>query len=227
MTRLIKTSTEWEGMVHDQYSVIEDQAPPPYPPHADLKVVGKEQSRIDGPERVTGRATYTCDVHLPGMLFARVLRSPFPHARIKKLDTSRAEKLLGVRALLTYQNAPPTSWMNSDKILEPIVKYAGDEVAVVAADDDYIARDALGLIQVEYTELPLSWTPKPPSGPGHPGFIRKEIYMAGNPGSMNVAMSSRVSLKPMSLLKRLSALSPPCTTAWSPTALSLPGMEMR
>ena len=155
MAKLIKTKVEWEGTLHDELSVIEGRAPPPYPPEIKLKVVGHGQPRIDGPEKVTGRAAYTQDIHLPGMLYARVLRSPYPHAWIQHLDTAQASLLPGVRAVISYQNAPPIEWSNETKILETTVRYAGDEVAAVAAEDDYIAQDALGLIKVEYQQLPF------------------------------------------------------------------------
>src|SRR5512137_1531977 len=104
MARLIKTKVEWEGMVRDEYALVEGQAPAPYPPKPDFKTVGKNQPRIDGTERVTGRAQYTLDVHLPGMLYARVLRSLYPHARIKKIDVRGAATLPGVRGIVSYQN---------------------------------------------------------------------------------------------------------------------------
>jgi CO/xanthine dehydrogenase Mo-binding subunit len=69
-----------------------------------LKTVGHATSRIDAVERVTGKATYTGDVQLPGMLYARVLRSPHPHARIRSIDVSKAQALPGVKAILTHEN---------------------------------------------------------------------------------------------------------------------------
>src|SRR5207237_5289815 len=69
-----------------------------------LKVVGRSTPRIDAPERVTGRAKYTSDIQLPGMLYAKVLRSPHPHARIKTIDVSKAKAIPGVKAILTHEN---------------------------------------------------------------------------------------------------------------------------
>ena len=155
MAKLVKTKTEWEGISHDRYTVVEGESPRVWTADARLKVIGKNRPRIDGAERVTGRAVYTWDVQLPGMLFARILRSPFPHARVKKLDSSRAEAVPGVRAVLTYLNAPQLAWWNDTNILEPVLGYAGDEVAVVAADSADIAGDALSLIDVEYETLPF------------------------------------------------------------------------
>lgn len=175
MTRLIKTQTEWEGVSHDRYSIVEGETPPIWPVDNGLTVIGKGLPRIDGIERVTGRAVYTWDVQLPGMLYARILRSPFPHARIKKLDTSRAEALPGVRAVLTHLNAPLISWWNSTYILEPVLRYVGDEVAVIAADNAEVANDALDLIDVEYETLPFVLTAEEGLSPGAP-----QIYPSGN-----------------------------------------------
>src|SRR5262249_8147658 len=75
------------------------EEPPPLPMNKDLAVIGKPAPRIDGRLKVTGAAKYTADVRLPGMLFARAVRSPHPHARIRSIDTSEAERALGVRAV--------------------------------------------------------------------------------------------------------------------------------
>ncbi len=160
---------------------MKDRLRHPYPPKAEFKVIGKDQPKIDGPERVTGRAIYTFDVHLPGMLYARVLRSPYPHARIKKIDISRAVALPGVRGVISYQNAPKISWLNDTNILEPILRYAGDEVAAVAADDNYIARDALGLIDVEYEPLPFVLDAEEALRPGAPKVHREGNLVNGKP----------------------------------------------
>jgi xanthine dehydrogenase YagR molybdenum-binding subunit len=175
MARLVKTQTEWEGGVHEEFSIVEGEVPPPWPSDAKLKRIGKGEPRIDGPERVTGRARYTFDLYLPGMLFAGVLRSPYPHARIKRIDTDRASALPGVRSILSYLNAPKIPWWNDTVILEPVVRFAGDEVAVVAADTEHIAEDALGLIRVDYEELPFVIDPEEALRPDAP-----KVHDGGN-----------------------------------------------
>jgi xanthine dehydrogenase YagR molybdenum-binding subunit len=102
--------------------------------------------RIEGPEKVTGRARYSCDVRLPGQLYARVLRSPLPHARIRRVDTGRAQALQGVHAVLS----------EDPKLFERTARFVGDEVAAVAAESEEIAEDALRLIEVEYEPLPFT-----------------------------------------------------------------------
>ena len=122
--------------------------------------VGESLARIDGVDKVTGKALYAYDVTLPGMLHARVLRSPFPHARIRRIDSGRAGSLPGVRAVITQDCLPVVSPYIGGLIKDlPIValekvRYAGDIVAAVAANDEGIAEEALGRIDVDYEELP-------------------------------------------------------------------------
>lgn len=124
----------------------------------EFAIVGKKIPRIDAYERVTGQAQYAADIQLPGMLYARVLRSPHPHARIVGIDTSKAEKLPGVKAIIHHQNAqvPWSSGGHTHRryIFNNPVRYVGDPVAAVAATDRHIAEEALGLIEVKYEKLP-------------------------------------------------------------------------
>jgi xanthine dehydrogenase molybdenum-binding subunit len=124
----------------------------------EYSIVGKRITRIDGFERVTGQAEYTGDVQLPGMLYARVLRSPHPHARIISIDTSKAEKLPGVKAVIHHENAK-VPWASGGHthqrfIFNNPVRFVGDAVAAVAATDRHVAEDALKLIEVKYEKLP-------------------------------------------------------------------------
>ncbi len=106
------------------------------------RLIGKRISRVDGPEKVTGRAKYTYDVNRPGMLAGKILRCPYAHARIARLDTSAVEKMPGVQAVLPLKKV-------GDEIL-----WAGDEVVAVAAVDEPTAEDAIRAIVVEYEKLP-------------------------------------------------------------------------
>ncbi len=155
MAKLIRTKTEWEGINHEELAIIEGESPPPWPPGKQFETIGREVPAVDSAERVTGQALYTSDIQLPGMLHARILRSPYPHARIKRMETDRAASLPGVRAIISHLNVPAISWLNQSTILEPIVRFQGDEVAAVAADDEETANDALDLIDVEYENLPF------------------------------------------------------------------------
>ena len=123
-----------------------------------LSVVGQRVRRVEGYEKVTGGARYVADISLPGMLTGKVLRSPYPHARILGIDTSRAERLPGVRAVVTAEDTPKRPWGAFIQDQYPLsvgkVRYVGEEVAAVAATDPDIAEEALELVRVEWEELP-------------------------------------------------------------------------
>ncbi len=122
----------------------------------EYRYIGKETPRKDARDIVTGRADYFDDIKIPGMLFAKVLRSPHAHAEIKGIDCTRAKALKGVRAVLTHKDIPAWEWgiPKAIRILDSKVRYVGDGVAMVAADTLEIAESALELIQVDYQVLP-------------------------------------------------------------------------
>ncbi|MDP6560478.1 MAG: molybdopterin-dependent oxidoreductase [Candidatus Binatia bacterium] len=128
-------------------------------------VVGKSLPRIDALEKVTGSANYGADLSISGMLHGKVLRSPYPHAVISHIDTSRAEKLKGVRGVITGDDAPgiKIGFIPQTRDLYPLarekVRFIGEGVAAVAALDEDTAWEALDLIQVEYEELPAVFDP--------------------------------------------------------------------
>jgi CO/xanthine dehydrogenase Mo-binding subunit len=120
-----------------------------------LSVIGRRQPRLDGFDKVSGRSVFTDDVKLPGMLHAKVLRSPHARARILRIDTSRAEALPGVKAVVTGKDAPGLMFSEHQPVLaQDVVNYVGEEVAAVAATDLATAEDAIELIDVEYELLP-------------------------------------------------------------------------
>lgn len=161
---------------------------------APTATVGHDVPRIDAYERVTGRATYTRDLRLPGMLYARVLRSPHPHARMRSIDVSQAEALEGVRAVITYETHPGVVYGSgsiaggrqyNDRIkditahrrhmFDNPVKFVGQPVAAVAAVDRHTAEEALGLIRIDYEELPFVLDPEEALEDGAP-----RIWPEGN-----------------------------------------------
>jgi len=149
-----------------------------------LNVVGHATPRIDSIERVTGKATYTGDVSLPGMLYARVLRSPHPHARIRRIDASKALALPGVKAVVTHENCrfvwgagSISGGQQYNEETKKItihrryafnnpVRFVGEPVAAVAAVDRHVAEEALLLISVEYETLPFVLDPEEALEPG-------------------------------------------------------------
>ncbi|MGH7887946.1 MAG: xanthine dehydrogenase family protein molybdopterin-binding subunit, partial [Candidatus Binatia bacterium] len=125
---------------------------------SDYKIIGKPQPRLDGPETVTGSAQYTVDVVLPGTLHVKLLRSPLPHAKLRRVETSRARALAGVAAVLTADEVPAKRFGFSLQD-EPIfatakVRYIGDVIAAVAADSEETAEQAVALIDCDLEELP-------------------------------------------------------------------------
>lgn len=155
-------------------------------------VIGKRLPRVDGPVKATGQATYATDLKLPGMLSGKVLRSPYPHARIRRIDTTRAEKLRGVKAVITGSDLARLGYC-FDAGAEPAVavnkvRYVGEAVAAVAAAEDHIAEEALGLIRTDYEELPPVFGPQEAMEDGAPEIhdslrnntIKKLVYSFGN-----------------------------------------------
>jgi len=139
-------------------------------PRSRFQHVGRNVPRVDGFDKVTGRAKYTGDIVLPGMLEGRILRSPLPHARIRAIDASRAEALGGVRAVVTAKDLSGLDPFYNGRPVVALekVRYVGEPVAAVAADDEHIAEAALALIDVDYEELPAALGVDAALAPGAP-----------------------------------------------------------
>ena len=121
--------------------------------------IGTAVPQVNARSKVLGRAQYAGDIQIAGMLHAKILRSPYPHARIVRIDTTAARALPGVKAVLTGADAPDKPWGGGPHkeryiLAKDTVRFCGEEVAAVAATTEDIARDALDLIRVEYEELP-------------------------------------------------------------------------
>src|SRR5262245_14001048 len=143
-----------------------------------LKTVGHATPRIDAADRVTGKATYTNDVRLPGMLYARILRSPHPHAQVRRIYVAKALALPGVKTILTHENCQVVfgaggisgGQQYNDEIKKITkhrryvfnnpVRFVGDPVAAVAAVNRHVADEALRLIQVDYDVLSFVLEPE-------------------------------------------------------------------
>src|SRR5436190_660418 len=116
-------------------------------------LIGKRITRVDSPAKVSGQAKYTYDVHRPGMLYGKVLRCPYPHAKVVSVDTSAAEKMPGVKAVHIVQGPGEN------------IHWAGDDIVAVAAIDERAAEDAIRAIKVTYQQLPyLVSDAEPPQG---------------------------------------------------------------
>lgn len=142
--------------------------------------VGRSVQRIDGLGKVTGKAAYASDLQRPGMLHGKYLRSSHAHARVLRIDSSRALSLNGVRTVLTAKDVPGRNRYGLALLDQPVlaedrVRYVGDPVALVAAEEEEIAEEALGLIDVEYEELPAVFSPADALGEGAP-----QVHEGGN-----------------------------------------------
>ena len=117
-------------------------------------VVGKRQPRLDGPLKATGRSQFTDDIILPGMLHGKIVRSSIPRGKILTIDTSKAEQLPGVKAVITHKDSNGMMVGPDQQLLcNETVNYVGDEIAAVAAVDEDTAAEAAELITVEYEPL--------------------------------------------------------------------------
>ncbi|MFH1123366.1 MAG: molybdopterin cofactor-binding domain-containing protein [Pseudomonadota bacterium] len=143
----------------------------------EYSLIGKRLPRVDARDKVKGRALYTDDISMPGTLCGMILRSTVPHARITSIDTSKAMKLPGVKAIITGEDtlkvkygvvSKTPKYMDEYALAVGKARFIGDEVAAVAAVDPDVAIEALDLIEVVYEELPAVFTPEDAMKPGAP-----------------------------------------------------------
>jgi 4-hydroxybenzoyl-CoA reductase subunit alpha len=140
-------------------------AEPPAPPRRDHESVGVSLPRIDAADKVTGRALYTADITLPNMIHGKILGSSVAHGQIRRIETSKAEALEGVIAVITGADVPETmhgvspARYDEHVLAKEKVRHVGDPVAAVAAVDEGTAERALSLIEIEYEELPAVLEP--------------------------------------------------------------------
>jgi xanthine dehydrogenase YagR molybdenum-binding subunit len=146
------------GLENKQREVLLDE-PPPLPPNSELMYIGKPTVRYDGPAKAMGTGKYTADVQLPGMLYARMVDATIPHGRIVSIDTSEAEKLPGVRAVHVIEHFYGGAELRDPKqelpSRYPVIRYAGQPIAAVAATSQQIADDAAKLVKVQYDSMPF------------------------------------------------------------------------
>ena len=160
--------------------------PPPLPPNADLSAIGKPTPRLDGRLKVTGAARYTADVRLPGMLHGKIVRSPHAHARVKSIDTSRAEKHPGVRAVHVLDHLLGSAVLK-DRAQEepskyPVVRYVGQPICAIAAVTPHDAEEAAALVKVDYEVEPHVVDMDAERKPGAPIVFPGPAEMAGTAG---------------------------------------------
>jgi xanthine dehydrogenase molybdenum-binding subunit len=166
---------------------------------SEARVMGKSYPRVDAADKVSGRSQYAGDVYLPGMLIGKVLKSNRPHARIISIDTSQAEQVPGVRAVITGKDIPDVRFGSGavkDRRVFALdkVRFIGEPIAAVAAVDEIAALEAIELIQVEYEDLPAVTDPiealKPEAPLVHQDLPRYDGYASSMGGNVCTIVES-------------------------------------
>src|SRR4030088_1998784 len=192
----------------------------------DFSIIGKPTAMIDAAGKTTGAGNYTDDLSLPGMLVGRILHSPYPHARIKRIDTSRAEKVDGVVAVVVGKDAPNPYGIlpvghDETALAVDKVRYVGDNVACVVAVSESIAERALELIDVEYELLPAWFDPEDSMKaekdwihPQRPNNIEKDYHhVFGEPDKGFVEADVTIDHRYIAAEVTHAAMEPHCTLA--------------
>jgi xanthine dehydrogenase YagR molybdenum-binding subunit len=164
--------------------------PPPWPPNAELSVVGRPTPRLDGPAKVTGAARFTTDVRLRGMLHARRIVSSVPHGRILAVDTSRADKVPGVKAihLLDRPAGEPVEREGAGAGSRwPVLRYVGQPIGAVAATTPEAAEEAARLVEVKVEALPFTVDMDQALAPGAPLVYPGAVDQRGSAGGGGAA----------------------------------------
>lgn len=162
--------------------------PVAWPVNKDLKVVGKRIKRTDALEKVTGSGTYTADVHLPGMLYGKMLRSVYPHARIKSIDISEAKNYPGVYAIHIIENNidGATTTGSGSNSRYPEIRYVGQPILGIAASSTGVAEEALNLIKVDYDILDFVVDMDDAREPGAPLVYKKDVNQKASSGGEDI-----------------------------------------
>ncbi|MHB1938255.1 MAG: xanthine dehydrogenase family protein molybdopterin-binding subunit [Acidobacteriaceae bacterium] len=144
--------------LHDVQRQVPTTEPPVLPVNADLEYIGKSPKRWDAHAKVSGSGRYTADIQLPGMLYAKMVNATIPHGTVVSIDTSAASKLPGVKGVYVLQHALGAAVLRNpslDSSRYPVVRYAGQPIAAVAATHPYIAEEAAQLVKVQYAPKPF------------------------------------------------------------------------
>lgn len=170
------------GKVSNEFSYLNQ--------NKEYSYIGKSLTRVDVLDKVTGRGKFAADLKFPNMLYGKLIRSTEAHARIIKIDTSEAEKLPGVKAIITAKDVPSIKYgLSPARYDEPIfcidkVRYHGDKIGAICAIDEETVYKALKLIKVEYEVLPAVFTPAEAAKEGapqifeeYPGNVNTEIHL--------------------------------------------------
>ncbi len=185
--------------LRDEQREVPATEPPVWPINKDLKYVGKSQERWDGLAKASGRARYTADVQLPGMLYARFVNATVAHAKVTSVDTSAAEHYPGVRGVHVIQHVMGGAVLRDpslEKATYPVVRYGGQPIAAVAATTPEAAEEAAALVKVAYQENPfvvdLDKARSANAPLVFPGAADQEGTAGGGGGPQNVPQTGNV-----------------------------------
>ncbi|HET7103460.1 MAG TPA: xanthine dehydrogenase family protein molybdopterin-binding subunit [Terracidiphilus sp.] len=159
VTKSVKMPVGVPGFtLHEEERTVPASEPPVLPVNKDLSYIGKPQVRWDGAAKARGHARYTADVQLPGMLYACFVNSNVPHAKVLSIDTSAAEKHPGVKSVHVIETLLGSAVLRNPALETsryPVVRYAGQPIAAVAATSPNAARDAAALVKIKYNAMPF------------------------------------------------------------------------
>jgi carbon-monoxide dehydrogenase large subunit len=159
-------------------------------------IIGAPVGRVEGAEKVSGQAVYGADVHFRDTLWGKILRSPYPHARIVRIDPSKASQVPGVKAIVTGKDEPDHYQGKSIRDIPVLcwdkVRYIGDKVAAIAAESREAAEEAIDLIEVEYEELPAVFDVLEAMKPGAPVLHDDAPSYDGAPADIMAGAGSNV-----------------------------------
>jgi xanthine dehydrogenase YagR molybdenum-binding subunit len=185
--------------LHDEERNVPATEPPVWPINKELKYVGQSQERWDGLAKATGRARYTADVQLPGMLYAKLVNASVPHAKVISVDTSAAERYSGVKGVYVIEHVTGGAELRDpslEQVKYPVVRYAGQPIAAVAANSPYAAEEAAALVKVQYEDLPfvvdLDKARTADAALVFPGAADEEGTAGGGGGPHNVPQTGNV-----------------------------------
>jgi len=172
--------------VTDVTRVVPEDEPGQLSPNDELKFIGKRIRRVDGPMKTTGRARYTADVYLPGMLYGAMITSTTPHARIRSIDLAKAKAYPGVKGVYILQHLSDMAEVR-DKSKEmpskyPIVRFAGQPIGGVAATTQAAAYEAAKLVEIEYEQLPFVTSVEDARRPDAPAVYPAPAAMGATAG---------------------------------------------
>jgi CO/xanthine dehydrogenase Mo-binding subunit len=149
----------------------------------EFSIIGNRIPSVNAKERVTGEIKYSGDIQFPNMLWGKVLRSPYPHAKIVSLDSSLAEKMLGVKAVVTERDLSPNFRMGFSVLDQPVlakekVRFIGEPIVAIAATDIDVAEEAIEKVKIEFEELPSIFDPEEAMMPGATKIHEAELNIA-------------------------------------------------